>query len=862
MGNLLHSTGIRLRRPSFGAAAAAAATSPTHESKSHPTRIDDDNRCGMKEFALFVFFCCVFVIPLKPLADWIVSQTVSPVTVEVKQPSLAEEGFMVNGDPKCIKAAGKNLKARNGDLQLGPCAYIFEKFQTPPKGWLHDTDYFFHRPGQQMEEREECYLACLRGLPEEEVSPSLLVRAAQMKLPKVVQLLMDDYDMDPLFKVESTDGIPRLNAVQAAIHGGYPDILNALTKGNVKLVIDDYGRTAEDYITMRASPIRPFHALEYFGIKVPESKLSPLLAFNYSEFEKLEKRQGWSSKTTHPDDEYENTCDLDVVDQLSREEFYRDYLLPGRPVLIRDQASDAELQAFSKNYWQTTTDFHPTSKHRVGPTAYPHLTDQQNCETKLSISEMENATECPNMPGIPMVHARHPSKSDLEVLYPATNGEVVNPNYSFGKQFEFFHSRRDNMQLFWGGERSGASFHWHDSAFNILYVGLKEWSLAPPLFRGFTGKPASEVQLDVNVSLKCTQKPGDLIWFPDNWGHMTLNRRFSIGAAVIFGGYNRNLNYPEIGARDDELENTVSESEKEKTDTLKPRNEDQAPATTEAPDFFFVHINKCGGSSMINMFNKHCHGQWKNEKWSSPAMLRTFHCTAECWIDHWGEKAWNEKYSFAIVRHPLARAVSNFFFLIGQCTEKRSKICKERAIDTHYNGTNINHLDDDELKIKLFHSWVEKAYKLFPPWSRNHHLFGSHAHNNDVYSSFNATMSSWMVNADGEIVVDEVYRLEEMASGGMDKLSTKIPCLKNAATAERFLAEQQHGEENIDRQKQRVQLPTKNRSVPYPDYKRFAGNSRTKEIFLEVFAADFHNFGYKWPEPSIDRSSSAGEYVK
>lgn len=854
----LPSTGMRLRRPPIGAAAT---------NKRCPTRTDDDKRYRKKDLALFVFFCCVFAVPLKPLTDWIVSQTFSPATMEVKQHSLAEEELIENDDPKCIKvAAGMNFKAWAGGRKkenvqqlVGPCAYIFEKIQTPPKGWLHDIDYYFHRPGQQLEEREKCYLACLRGLPEDEITPSLLILAAQMKLPKVVQLLMDGYDMDPLYKVKSTDGIPRLNAVQAAIHGGDPDILNALTRGNIKLVIDEYGRTAEDYITMRASPIRPFHALEYFGIKVPENRRSPLLAFNYSEFKKLEKRLGWSSKTTYQD-EYDNTCDFDVVNQLSREEFYRDYLLPGRPVLIRDQASDAELEAFSKKYWQTTTDFHPTSKHKVGPTAYPHLTDQKNCETKLSISEMENATECPTMPGIPMVHARHPRESDLEVLYPATNGEVINPTHSFGKLTEFFHTQRGQMQLFWGGERSGATYHWHRSAFNILYAGLKEWSLAPPLYRGWTGMPASEVQLDANFSLKCTQKPGDLIWFPDYWGHMTLNRRFSIGAAVIYGKYQMLNVDPEFSARDDELENTVSENENEETDTLKPRNEDQAPATTEAPDFFFVHINKCGGSSMISMFNKNCRGQWKNEKWSSPAALRTFHCTAQCWIDHYGENAWNEKYSFAIVRHPLARAISNFFFLIGQCTEKRSKICEERAIDTHYNGTNINHLDDDELKIKLFHSWVEKAYKLFPPGSHNHHLFGSHAHNNDVYSTFNATMSSWMVNADGEIAVDEVYRLEEMASGGMDKLSTKIPCLKNAATAERFLAEQQQGEENMDLQKkQRVQLPTKNRSFPYPDYKRFAGNSRPKEIFLEVYASDFRNFGYKWPEPFLDRSPSSGE---
>ena len=845
------STGIsRRRRSAIGAAATLKRR-----------RTNNYYHYRREDLAFFVFCCCIFAIPMKALMDWIVSQTFSPATVEVKQHSYTEEGLIINGDPKCVKTKspiGSPFGRAADNLQLGPCAYFFEEKQAPPGGWLHDIDYFFDRPGQQLEAKEQCYLDCLRGLAEDEITPSFLIRAAQMKLPKVVQTLMDDYGMDPLYKVKSTDGIPRLNAVQEAVHGGYPVVLKTLTRGNIKLVIDNYGRTVEDYITMRASPIRPFHALKYFGIKVPETNLSPLIAFNDTEFEKLEERQGWTSKTDYPH-EYDNTCDIDVVNELSREEFYREYLLPGRPVLIRDQAADDELQAFSKKYWQTTTDFHPSSKHKVGPTAYPSLTDQKACDTKLSISEMENATECPTMPGIPMVHARHPTNRDLELLYPATNGEVLNPTHSWAKLTEFFHvhsHRKHRMQLFWGGDGSGATFHWHLSAFNILYAGLKEWRLAPPLFRGYTGMPASKVQLDASFSLKCTQKPGDLLWFPDYWGHMTINHRFSIGAAIIHGGY-RDLNVePEMRARDDALHNTASE--RETIETLVPRHDEQAPAKTEAevPDFFFVHINKCGGSSMISMLNERCPGQWRNEKWSSPALLRTFHCSAQCWIDRWGGKAWNDQYSFAIVRHPLARAVSNFFFLIDQCSKKRSKICEERAISTHYNGVVINDLADDELKINLFHSWVEKAYKLFPPGSHNHHLFGSHAHNNDVYSTFNATMTSWMVNADGEIAVDEVYRLEEMASGGMDKLSTKIPCLKNAATAsERFLAEQEQEESteehpHLPAQQQHVQLATKNTSPPYPDYERFAANRRTKEIFLEVYAADFHNFGYKWPDPS------------
>ena len=33
----------------------------------------------------------------------------------------------------------------------------------------------------------------------------------------------------------------------------------------------------------------------------------------------------------------------------------------------------------------------------------------------------------------------------------------------------------------------GNTSHWHNAAFNVLYVGTKEWRVTPPKYKGMTG---------------------------------------------------------------------------------------------------------------------------------------------------------------------------------------------------------------------------------------------------------------------------------------------------------------------------------------------------------------------------------------
>ena len=56
-----------------------------------------------------------------------------------------------------------------------------------------------------------------------------------------------------------------LNLIQEAIASGYSDILHILSNGNSKMVIDDKGRTIEDYVNMKGSPICPTFAAKELG---------------------------------------------------------------------------------------------------------------------------------------------------------------------------------------------------------------------------------------------------------------------------------------------------------------------------------------------------------------------------------------------------------------------------------------------------------------------------------------------------------------------------------------------------------------------------------------------------------------------
>eukprot|EP00571_Detonula_confervacea_P014480 CAMPEP_0172307258 /NCGR_PEP_ID=MMETSP1058-20130122/8148_1 /TAXON_ID=83371 /ORGANISM="Detonula confervacea, Strain CCMP 353" /LENGTH=931 /DNA_ID=CAMNT_0013019371 /DNA_START=12 /DNA_END=2807 /DNA_ORIENTATION=+ len=768
-------------------------------------------------------------------------------------------------DPALAKAErdyARNKEKGTGpdeSFSLSPCHYYYPNRVVPEGGYLKNIDWYLFRPVEPNTslQREECFVECLALMetlddsPITEVTHDMLAAAATMGLQNATRVLVNKYKLDPLylpnFEVEEELRKFQPNAIQAAIMGGYAEVVKILTSSNMELVIDSHGRTVKDYVQMPGSPIRPYYAQKVLGITVDDNKgQSSPVGEGMDESGSITDNSdsGWNSAESVPYSD--TTCGFDVIDttdnDVSLDDFLKNYYLPGRPLVMRNHVSEAEINSFSKRSWSKLDHFHPTSEFNVGVTAYPNLTQQKKCSRKMTIEQLEKDERCAEMKDLHMMHAEH--DQGFDEVYAMYDGDPTSSRSGFRKLKEYFDFANYGWQIFFGSDGSGATLHWHAAAFNILYVGKKEWRITPPQYRGFTGMTAQQAKANIEnkpYTLKCTQLPGDLIYIPDHWGHMTINHGFGIGVAAIVPAKDRfvpgytgkeakrkkrkvvedaNTNYkPQLPRADDP---THDKSDLEHP-ALRHHPTSKGSERNTIP-FFFVHINKTGGTSLISMLGEHCtRDEYVRERWETDSGYnhRSFHSTAHSYLERHGQQVWDQAYTFAVVRHPLARQVSNFFFLVSTCENNKNK-CEGDRNDRLIPTNKISASSTEEEKIGAFHDWMWNLYQAYPPGSPEHYLFGSKGHGNEEYSTMNATQTSWLVDETGQdIVVKTILKLEQLSNNGMKELSQAIPCLAKAHT-----------------------MIAKNQTPKYPHYSKFANNDRTNKIMQEVFTLDYYNFGY------------------
>lgn len=61
-----------------------------------------------------------------------------------------------------------------------------------------------------------------------------------------------------------------------------------------------------------------------------------------------------------------------------------------------------------------------------------------------------------------------------------------------------------------------------------------------------------------------------------------------------------------------------------------------------------------------------------------------------------------------------------------------------------------------------FRQWISRLAHAFPVGSQSAHLFGSRSHGNEIDPWFNASQLSWLVDAEGRMLVRDVIKLEEL----------------------------------------------------------------------------------------------------
>eukprot|EP00729_Bicosta_minor_P004551 gene4548-9401_t len=80
-----------------------------------------------------------------------------------------------------------------------------------------------------------------------------------------------------------------------------------------------------------------------------------------------------------------------------------------------------------------------------------------------------------------------------------------------------------SMHFYIGNTNSGAPSHVHSDAANLAVAGSKEWWIVPPNQALFS-RNAVPAQSDGGIEpMKCTQRAGDLMYVPFDWGHSAIN---------------------------------------------------------------------------------------------------------------------------------------------------------------------------------------------------------------------------------------------------------------------------------------------------------------------------------------------------
>ena len=128
-----------------------------------------------------------------------------------------------------------------------------------------------------------------------------------------------------------------------------------------------------------------------------------------------------------------------------------------------------------------------------------------------------------------------------------------NPGYIFDGQILHTHSRLAQdapvptlfsnftialKQFILGPTGSGAPPHFHRHAFNALVYGIKHWYLWPPGEAYFTFSHVQRWQREYLAgrltsprAIECIQRPGDVVYVPENWGHAVINLADSVAVA-------------------------------------------------------------------------------------------------------------------------------------------------------------------------------------------------------------------------------------------------------------------------------------------------------------------------------------------
>lgn len=324
------------------------------------------------------------------------------------------------------------------------------------------------------------------------------------------------------------------NLAQLAVFMGHADLIRAILGAEaLSKPMDEQKRSLQDYLIAPGCPVYNWPMADLVAsavfatsgprrYRVERPKPTGMLSCDGLEYPELSL--GWTQETTW---EHYGACDFEVLDALSQKDFEENYRDLGRPVLLRNFASIEDRCNVRKGYVMQA---HSKDLFELGPIAYPNLIGAEPCEKRFTVEEAEQGAHC----------ERHGNTSNY---YASHSPGLVPTELTKMKTFEKVKEilpRINHMskQYFWGGDRSGAALHYHVAAFNVLFIGEKEWYVTPPYLAARSGIATDHLFHRSGINEKhlfrCTQYAGDLVLVPDGWGHATLNHGFGLGIGVLY----------------------------------------------------------------------------------------------------------------------------------------------------------------------------------------------------------------------------------------------------------------------------------------------------------------------------------------
>ena len=245
-------------------------------------------------------------------------------------------------------------------------------------------------------------------------------------------------------------------------------------------------------------------------------------------------------------------CQVDVRTNITAKEFYNEYLLPGRPLLLRGYAKkwriskDWTLQKLIKKYGDL--------EMKAQGIPYADLfgkdaqKDSGNVQLKKFIQLMLDGKTLTDQEDNELFIFQDPklthgeqNKKYNRMIKNIRGSYPVRPSFLFNNYTSVYPA---TQQFYVGPPGGGAPIHLHVDAWNACAYGKRQWFLFPPKRALYSKIPMRKWVRDYLPKLKtgkeplqCTQKSGDVLYVPNMWGHGTMNIEASVGVAVEFESF-------------------------------------------------------------------------------------------------------------------------------------------------------------------------------------------------------------------------------------------------------------------------------------------------------------------------------------